>query len=176
MASMVDVAPTLAELVSLPERRSGFDGDALLEGGRPKDLGAREILAELVIRERCVMRAVVTDGVKYISASLWHEPGERPTVSSSYIETLRATAEGQFELPPVFGEPVKELLYDLRNDPGERTPLGAMSRVSTSQLRALLKDYREYCAAHGLAPAAAQVAPSFSESSEADALEALGYL
>jgi len=174
--SLVDVAPTLAELVSLPERRSGFDGDALLEGGRPKDLGAREILAELVIRERCVMRAVVTDGVKYISASLWHEPKARPAVSSSYIETLRAAAEGQFELPPVFGEPVKELLYDLRNDPRERTPLGAMSRVSKSQLRASLEDYRGYCATHGLAPAPAQVIPSLSESSEADALEALGYL
>jgi hypothetical protein len=51
-----------------------------------------------------------------------------------------------------------------------------MSRVSKSQLRAVLEDYREYCAAHGLAPRAAEVIPSFSDSSEADALEALGYL
>ena len=51
-----------------------------------------------------------------------------------------------------------------------------MSRVSSSTLRAVLNDYRAYCAAHGLAPAAAKAAPSFSDSSEADALEALGYL
>ena len=174
--SLVDVAPSLAALLHLPERRIGFDGDALVEDGRPRALGGRETLAELVIRERCVLRAVVTQGVKLVSVDLWHEPGDRPAVSASYIETVRAAAEGELELPEVFGEPTLELLYDLDNDPTERTSLSAMSRISKSQLRAVLEDYREYCTAHGLAPQAAQVIPSFSDSSEADALEALGYL
>ena len=123
-----------------------------------------------------MLRAVVTQGVKLVSVDLWHEPGDRPAVSASYIETVRAAAEGELELPEVFGEPTLELLYDLDNDPTERAPLSAMSRISKSQLRAVLEDYREYCTAHGLAPQAAQVIPSFSDSSEADALEALGYL
>jgi arylsulfatase A-like enzyme len=174
--SLVDVAPSLATFLHLPERRIGFDGDPLLEGRQASSLGARETLAELVIRERCVLRAVITKDVKFVSADLWHEPGDRPTISASYIETVRAAAAGELELPGVFGESTLELLFDLKNDPGERTPLGAMSRVSKSQLRTVLEDYQEYCAAHGLAPQAAQVIPSFSDSSEADALEALGYL
>lgn len=174
--SLVDVAPSLAAFLDLTERRIGFDGDSLLEGDGPALLGDRETLAELVIRERCVLRAVVTQDVKFVSADLWHEPSERRAISAGYIETVRAAAAGELELPEVFGEPTLELLYDLKNDPGERTSLGAMSRVSKSQLRAILEDYREYCAAHGLAPRAAEVIPSFSDSSEADALEALGYL
>jgi len=174
--SLVDIAPSLAALLHLPERLIGFDGDALVEGGKPRALEAREVLAELVIRERCVLRAVVTEDVKFVSADLWHEPSERRAISAKYIETVRAAAAGELELPEVFGEPTLELLYDLKNDPGERTSLAAMSRVSKSQLRAVLEDYREYCAAHGLAPRAAEVIPPFSDSSEADALEALGYL
>ena len=174
--SLVDVAPSLAAFLDLTERRIGFDGDPLLDGDGPALLGDRETLAELVIRERCVLRAVVTQDVKFVSVDLWHEPSERRAISAKYIETVRAAAAGELELPEVFGEPTLELLYDLKNDPGERTSLGAMSRVSKSQLRAILQDYREYCAAHGLAPRAAEVIPSFSDSSEADALEALGYL
>ncbi len=174
--SLADVAPSFSALLGLPERRIGFDGDSLFEGSDPAALGERETLAELVIRERCVLRAVVTRGVKFVSAELWHEPSERQAISAGYIEAVRAAAAGDLELPEVFGDPTLELLYDLKNDPGERTSLGAMSRISKSHLRAVLNDYREYCAAHGLAPRAAEVIPSFSDSSEADALEALGYL
>ncbi|MCH2105182.1 MAG: sulfatase [Planctomycetes bacterium] len=174
--SLVDVAPSLAALLKLPERRIGFDGDALFDGGSAAQLEERETLAELVIRERCVLRAVITRDVKFISADRVHEPSERQAISAGYIEAVRAAAAGELELPDVFGDSATELLYDLKNDPGERTSLGMMSRVSKSQLRAVLDDYREYCAAHGLAPRAAEVAPSFSDSSEADALEALGYL
>jgi len=174
--SLVDIAPTLADLLALPERSIGFDGDALLVNGRPKALGERELLAELIIRERTIQRAVITQDAKHISASLYHAPAERPAISSSYIESLRAAASGELELPATFGEPMQEFPYDLRNDPHERTPLGAMSRVSTSKLRAVLEDYRAYCAAHGLAPTDARLVPSFQDSSGADALEALGYL
>ncbi len=174
--SLVDVAPSLAELLSLSGRGTGFDGDPLVLSGAPAELGERETLAELVIRERCVMRAVITQDVKFIRADRLYEPSERQAISASYIETVRAAAAGEVELPSVFSDSPIELLFDLKNDPGEQTSLGMMSRVSKSQLRAVLEDYREYCATHGLAPRAAEVAPTFSESSEADALEALGYL
>ena len=174
--SLVDVPPSLTGLLGLPKRHTGFDGDSLLRGGAAAPLGERETLAELVIRERCVLRAVITRDVKFISADRLHDPSERQAISASYIETVRAAASGELELPGLFGDSATELLYDLKNDPGERTSLGMMSRVSKSQLRAVLEDYREYCAAHGLAPRAAEVAPAFSDSSEADALEALGYL
>ena len=174
--SLVDIAPTLFSIAALSERSTGFDGDILLRSGEATSLGPREVLAELVIRERCIMRAVIKDDAKLITSSLWKEPSERAAASASYMETLRAAAAGELELPPLFGEPVIERLYDLKHDPIEKTPLGGMSRVSTSTLRAVLNDYREYCAAHGLTPAAAKAAPSFSDSSEADALEALGYL
>ena len=174
--SLVDVAPTLFSLAALPERSTGFDGDILLRSGKATSLGPREVLAELVIRERCITRAVIKDDAKLITSSLWKDPEERAAASASYMETLRAAAAGELQLPPLFGEPTIERLYDLKHDPIEKTPLGGMSRVSTSTLRAVLNDYREYCASHGLAPAAAKAAPSFSDSSEADALEALGYL
>jgi arylsulfatase A-like enzyme len=174
--SLVDLAPTLFEIVDLRERQTGFDGDALIRGGRAAQLGPREILAELIIRERCILRAVIKEDAKLISSSLWRDPSERAAASASYMKTLRAAAAGELELPPVFGDSSYEVLYDLKHDALEKTPLSAMSRISKSQLRAVLNDYREYCSAHGLAPAAAKTAPSFSDSSEAAALEALGYL
>lgn len=174
--SHVDIAPTLFAIAALQERSTGFDGDALVRSGEAIELDPREVLAELVIRERCILRAVIKDEAKLITSSLWKDPSERAAASATYMETLRAAAAGELELPPVFGEPAFEILYDLKHDPLEKTRLGAMSRISTSALRAVLSDYREYCAAHGLAPAPAKAAPSFSDSSEADALEALGYL
>ena len=174
--SHVDIAPTLFAIAALRERVTGFDGDALVRSGKAIELGPRDVLAELVIRERCILRAVIKDKAKLITSSLWRDPSERAAASATYVETLRAAAAGELELPPVFGEPALEILYDLKHDPREKTPLGAMSRISTSELRAVLSDYREYCAAHGLAPRAAKTLPSFSDSSEADALEALGYL
>ena len=78
------------------------------------------MIAELVIPERAILRAVVEGGAKYISAIKTHPPAERDAVAAAYFDIVAAVAKGEAPSQPLWGEPVHEELFDLAADPGER--------------------------------------------------------
>src|SRR6185436_13402011 len=113
-------------LASLPAaaQESALDGRSLVaaRGGRWRPAeggGGRAVIAELVIPERAIVRAVIEDGVKYVASVKTHPPPERAAVAAAYFDIVAAVAKGESEPQPLWAAPQAEELYDLAADPGE---------------------------------------------------------
>jgi arylsulfatase A-like enzyme len=131
--SLVDVLPTVLDLVGIEEPDGELDGASLLEQetGRPLELEtSRPHFAELLIEERNVVRAVVQDEWKYLAVHRWTPPegrGGRKAEKPEPVELDRA--------------PIREELYDLSRDPLERQNRSAESKERLESLRAVLRAY-----------------------------------
>ncbi|HEX2466165.1 MAG TPA: sulfatase, partial [Thermoanaerobaculia bacterium] len=160
-ASIVDLYPTLLALHSLPAAAEDafLDGRSLLaeRGARFRSIDAddRAVIAELVIPERAIARAVIQGGVKYVATLKSHPPRERDAIAEAYFDIVAAAAKGEAEAPPLWDAPVIEELYDLAADRGETENLaaagGATPDARLEPLRGILDRYRERCRQHGLA-------------------------
>ncbi|MDX1385223.1 MAG: sulfatase-like hydrolase/transferase, partial [Thermoanaerobaculia bacterium] len=177
--SLVDLLPTLLALAGLPlddvesdgdgfARRTG-DGPELRAAGRPK-------IAELVIRERCIHRAVLDPPWKYIATALDCPIGERRAIAADYPNRLRAIADGSLEAPDIWAAPVAERLYDLGADPRETEDLSATEPARLAEMRRVLANYEAYAKEHGLTGAAAVAPTELIDPAQAERLESLGYL
>ena len=123
-ASLVDLYPTLLALLSLPAAAEDafLDGRSLLaeRGGRFRsiDAGDRAVIAELVIPERAIARAVIQGGAKYIAILKSHPPAERDAIAEAYFDIVAAVVKGESVAPPLWDAPVS--VGALRSGGGSR--------------------------------------------------------
>lgn len=172
--SGVDIFPSLVELFRLDVGDWQVDGSSFLrdsaEGVAVRVPRAAK-MAELVIRERCILRAVIQDNWKYISEPLSCPPEQRNTIAGAYGERIGAT-----EKPDLWAEAERESLYNLADDPAETTNLAARTPAEQlASMRQVLSGYEAYCEANALAAREA-VAPAEFDEEAAERLRSLGYL
>ena len=176
--SMVDLSPSLLALVGI-DAPAGGDGDAFLRADagelRVRPAGGPKI-AELVIRERCVHRAVLKDGWKYVATVVDCPLGERRAIAADYPNRLRGMADGSLATPDPWAPPMREALFDLTADPRESTDLSAEAVERLAELRRVLDNYAAHVREHGLAGAEAVAPADLIDPDQAERLESLGYL
>jgi arylsulfatase A-like enzyme len=185
-ASLVDLLPTLLALLSLPAPAEDafLDGRALLaeRGGRyrPVDDQDRPVIAEVVIPERAIARAVIEGDSKYVATLKTHPPGERDAVAEAYFEIVAARALGESPPPPLWGAPSTEELFDLAADAGETTNLATAAldapEPRLERLREILARYEQRCREHGLAARQAKPRQALPTAEEIENLKSLSYL
>ena len=177
--SLVDLAPSLLTIAGLPYDEAQVDGESLVVVGdsglrlRPP---TRTKITELVIRERCILRAAIDGEWKYIQTLVDCPIGERRSIAAAYPERVRAMSEGSMATPELWGEPVREELYHLGRDPGETENLAEAEPVVLARLRRVLDNYAVHCRESGLAAAKAVVAAEMADPATVERLQSLGYL
>jgi len=126
---LVDVAPTLLDLLGLDEARSGLEGRSLADAlrGGPSSPEGRQVF-------------------------LYRSPYEPGTVDGLEVAgELFAVRQGRWKLIEHSSRPTPEL-YDLVADPGETTNLHDSEPADASRLSSLLAEWRNGSALPGEAP------------------------
>ncbi|HUP25086.1 MAG TPA: sulfatase-like hydrolase/transferase [Thermoanaerobaculia bacterium] len=178
--STVRLLPTLLELARV-EPASGEPTDVtddrslLLPSAETPQDPATPVIAELVVRERAIARAVLDGRYKYLQVLRDAPIADRGVIEAGYEELQAGMASGAISTPPLFGDPVAESLLRLGDDlREEQLPLAAHAPL-LSRLRAVLRDYARLCESTGFTP------PAITERMPIDPndvreLEALGYM
>jgi hypothetical protein len=178
--STVRLLPTLLALARV-EAASGEPADMtddrslLLPGAETPEDGAKPVIAELVVRERAIARAVIDGRDKYLQVLRDAPVADRAVIEAGYEELQAAMTGGAIPTPPLFGDPVAEALLRLGDDlREEQLPLTAHAPL-LSRSRAVLRDYARLCESTGFTP------PAITERMPIDPndvreLEALGYM
>jgi arylsulfatase A-like enzyme len=169
--SVVDVLPTLLQLLELPHATQEFDGVPLLERRGTAVLfhaPAAPSVAEVLIGERNVLRALSDGPWKYIGAQRWLTPEERPAAIKRQEQTAK---EGG--MPDVWGPITHEELYNLQDDPHEAHDRSASAPAQRTRLRDALAAYVAQCRERQRPHGATQ--PTLSQT-DVERLRALGYL
>jgi len=167
--SLVDVLPTLAAIGALPVDDVAFDGHSFLgsvDGQvRPVARGG-PVIAELILPERTIQRAVISENWKYVRTHEIPAP----------VEPEDASAEGTQPHLELWGQILAEKLYRLDSDPYERIDQLETAGEVVVDLRAILDRYAAYCSRNALTPYMARRPADQVDPKEVDRLEALGYL
>lgn len=158
--SVVDIYPTLVDLFELdldidawqPDGSSFVNGSDIRTSGEP-------IIAELVIRERCVVRAVILDEWKYIADYIPCPIDERLEINQGYVDQVQAIMAGEMEAPSIWGEIQQEALFNLASDPLETQNLLDGEAEQLAYLRQRLDDYQTYSENYALKAIEAIVSP-----------------
>jgi arylsulfatase A-like enzyme len=172
-ASHVDVVPTVLDLLGVDAALAAGDGRPLFsraaEGPVPI-VEDRVQIAELVLRERQIVRAVLDGRWKYILSHRVVGPMER---SVHDVEAARA------QLPDPWGPVVREELYDRDRDPSERRNLLLDDdNLEAERVRVRLGGHLEALRARSAKDLATHIpieTPAIPPGDRAH-LEALGYL
>jgi arylsulfatase A-like enzyme len=116
-ASHVDIVPTVLDLLGVDPAFEPTDGRRLFRytaTGLSPSVEDRPQIAELILPERQILRAVAAGRWKYIATHQGIPPGER---SAHDVEAAVAASAG------AWGPVMHEEVYDLDHDPGERRNL-----------------------------------------------------
>jgi arylsulfatase A-like enzyme len=142
LVSTVDLMPTLLELMVISHTRKDFDGNFLFKrkgDGFCFTQPDKPYIAEILIQHRNILRAVIKDNWKYITAIKWLQSEERGIAISNMKKI-----EGNEALHLDTWEPtLHEELYDLTTDPQERNNL--INKKEESELRNIIEQYQVYC-------------------------------
>ena len=142
--STLGVVATVIEQFARSTPTSGeLDAEPLLslEGASyVADPPASPPIAEVVVREWAISRAVVGDRYKYVHTTRTAPPEDRAALERGIEELQAAMLSGSVATPPLFARPVDELLFDLERDPGEQTSVldegpDTLGRAETSATR-----------------------------------------
>lgn len=153
--SLVDLTPTLLDFAGVSQVAQDpdlLDGSswAVINAGRtswapePPD---RPRIAELVVRERRIVRAVIDatpDGpLKYVRASRTVPIADRPALLRGYEEIQAAMLSGATPTPELFGPAAEESLYRLQHA-GDRIPSEVLHSTADGEGRRLISALRRY--------------------------------
>ncbi len=177
--SLVDLLPTLLDLFEIPAEAEGLDGEPLFAsagGSFAFQAPEKAQIAELVIRERAIVRSVVLGDWKYIASSSWAPPVERYSVATRFTELTKGIQDGTIEAPPLWGAEGFEALYNLERDPNETVNLLDEGGEALENARAALAAYERYCKENALEPRGAAGVHTVLDPDEIEDLESLAYL
>jgi len=163
--SLADVLPSLQTLFELEEGTDPVYGTSAFssDGDKHPYLGeSSTVIADLVLRDRVVLRAVINDGWKYIAAQHWPDPSVRNALLANPLD--------------LWADPERELLFNLREDPDELHDLSATATDQIAFLRDILGQYRSYCEEHGVPPRELTGEMEIGDTDDRESLETLGYL
>ncbi len=144
--SAVDVAPTLLHLLGV-RPPAAFDGvpllrQPLLASPWVADVPERPVFAELWIGERNVARSVLFQGWKYIAATRWLAPHERPAAAARENEARQQSGGGTV---PAQQGVMREELFRLAFDPQERRNLVQQAPQVVGEMRSTLDGFAQRC-------------------------------
>ncbi|MGD8341049.1 MAG: sulfatase [Gammaproteobacteria bacterium] len=150
--SIVDIYPTLVDLLDLDLDFDAWqpDGSSFLSDSLEIRASGEPIFAELVIRERCVVRAAILDEWKYIAEYIRCPIEERKAIDEGYVELVQAIMAGEAEEPPIWGEIANEMLFNLDTDPDELNNLLNEAPEQLTYLRERMRDYETYSELYAL--------------------------
>lgn len=177
--SLVDLLPTVLELMDIPHERSDFDGSPLFvrdEGGVSFQAPEGPVIAELLIQARSLLRAVIQDDWKYIVAQKWLTPKQRQDMLPTQMELVREYRSGERESLDIWGPVVYEELYNLATDPLEQNSRLGEPPAKLETMRVKLNDYKTYCLRYGLGGYDESGSAEPISEDDVGQLKALGYL
>jgi arylsulfatase len=150
--SIVDIYPTLVELFDLDLDIDAWqpDGSSFVSGTLDIRTSNEPVFAELVIRERCVVRAAILDEWKYIAEYIPCPIEERQAIDEGYVELVQAIMAGEVEEPPIWGEITNEMIFNLNEDPEELNNLIDTAPEQLVYLRQRMGDYETYSELYAL--------------------------
>jgi arylsulfatase A-like enzyme len=163
--SLADVLPSLQTIFELDENEDSIDGETMFfpeENRYHFDPSTSVVISELVLRDRCVLRAVIGKDWKYLAAQDWPAPNARGAVLGDPL--------------PLWSEPERELLFNLRDDPNELQDVSSTSVDQLALLREALAKYEARCAEQGVPPRNLTGAMEIGDTEDRESLETLGYL
>ena len=176
--SLVELSASLLTLAGIASTEHS-DGDSFLRrSGDRLSVGPsnRPKIAELVIRERCIHRAVLDGDWKYVRTLADCPVVERRSIAADYPARLKGAVEGTLVLPEIWGQPISESLFDLANDPEELSDLTATEGERLAHMRGILDNYGAWCRENALQPGEAVAPADLIDPAQAERLESLGYL
>jgi len=132
----VGLAPTLLALTGLPVDGQ-FDGRNLFVSSSSSQ--QHPIISELLMSDRLITRSVILGDWKYINSVKWQNVRDRTPGQHRRWGWVLKARKLRFD----YWQPVmKEELYNLARDPGERTDLIAARPDKASELKSILDEYR----------------------------------
>jgi arylsulfatase A-like enzyme len=175
--STVDYLPSFLAILGIVPDRSDFDGSRLFEmadGGWRFRSPERPTICELLLSNRCLVRAVITDRWKYCAAQRWLIPSERQEA----LALLDRPGGDTGESIDIWGPVTNEQLYDVTRDVAEQHDMIDRNRSEADNLKKYLEDYKIYCMKKGrLKNGQAQsMETSKMDSEKIEILRNLGYI
>jgi arylsulfatase A-like enzyme len=177
--SLVDLAPTLLDLMGIPYEDGDFHGQSFFPSthtGHEYRAPQHPTRAALLLQPRNVLWAIIDAPWKYIAAQKWQTLPER---EATFRDRTKIGPRGVLAGEPV--DPclpyVREELFNLALDPDEINNVIETEPARGAHMRALLERHRGPCApTHGSGEAKKAVPHEPVSPKVREALEALGYL
>jgi arylsulfatase A-like enzyme len=176
--SLVNIAPTLLFGFGLDAFAHTTEGEVLVQiqaGALQWQHPSKPQVAELIIPERCMLRAVWSGSRKYVATISNHPPEDRKEIHQSFPEIALAMSKGEVPIPELWEPPSEEALYNLNEDPDEMNDRSGTAIEELDFMRQQLEEYRLHCEEHGLESRRYDVHDATDPDSIED-LDSLGYL
>lgn len=177
--SLADLAASLRSVFDLGEDPLFGPRPALLSGG-PGGLVARDgpgrVIAELVIPELTIQRAVIDDESKLVEVLKWAPPEHRLELLRGRDALIAAMLDGDTERPDPFGASTRRELFDLALDPGESVDQSTSQSARVQALSTWLEGFVASCRERGLRPGQPARRAEPANPDDTERLKQLGYL
>ena len=174
--SHVDLLPSLTAVYGFDDGSVRYDGHALWDASgehwRPARRDA-DVLAELVVPELSIQRAVIRGEHKLVQTVVGFAPGERLALARSYAARVAAMLDGELPRPDPWGAG-SLAVFDLTSDPGEHLDVAAERPDLSAGLVRVLERFGAFCRDN--APEARAAARVQQVGENAETLQQLGYL
>jgi arylsulfatase A-like enzyme len=176
LVSTVDILPTILELMEISHQTDKFDGTALFKRRKQGFYftpPSKPYIAELLLNNRNLIRAVIKDDWKYIGAIRWLEPSERPKAIIN-LNKSSASKKNKKLAVDIWGPVTWEGLFDLSIDPEEKYNLPDMEK--RKKFKKIIDEYKKYCQMKGLKIDPGKNKQQPLSKKDREKLKSLGYL
>lgn len=177
--SLADLLPSLLSMADISYEAKTMDGIPIFAKKNEKLAvmpRTEPIISQVLIQERCIVHAVIQDGWKYLSFHRWVPPKGRPRATKIRKEVAAELRSGKRKPVNIFGSPIREELYNTREDPDEKVDLAGKEPAKLEVLRAALREHAVLCLTEQGKPVTKPKEDVKVSPEEAEQLENIGYL